>query len=74
MLENADYFVRLIAFPKGSNCNGMVMANDDGTYSVYLNASAGQNAQKKAMRHELSHMEHGDLDGEKRIEAIEEAL
>lgn len=60
-IEGIDYFVRLVDFPVGSGSNGMVMLNDDGTYSVYINARAGHHAKKKAMRHEYDHMANGDI-------------
>lgn len=74
MIEGADFFIRLIPFPAGANCNGMLMPNPDGTWSVYINARAGRKAQRKAALHELAHIERGDLDGEKRIEDVEDAL
>ena len=74
MIEDADYFVRVVDFPKGCGCDGMVMLNDDGTYSVYLNARADSRAQKKAMRHEYDHMISGDLYGDKDIRDCEDAI
>ena len=71
MIENADYFVRLVPFPSAANCNGMVLLNDDGTYSVYLNSKASHSAIKKAMRHEYSHMANDDLYNDKDIGSIE---
>lgn len=37
MLENADYFVHLVDFPVCSS-GGIVLLNDDGTYTVLLNS------------------------------------
>lgn len=74
MIENADYFVRLVDFPVGAGCNGMIMLNDDATYSVYLNARTSIDAQKKAMRHEYRHMVYGDMDGDKDIHTVEDNL
>lgn len=71
MIEGADYFVRVIDFPRGVNRIGLVLLNDDGTYSVYLNARASAHAQKKAMRHEYDHMANDDLYGDKDIRKIE---
>lgn len=71
MIEGADYFVRLVDFPLGVGSNGMLLLNDDGTYSVYLNARASADKQKKAMRHEYDHMANDDMYGDKDIRNIE---
>lgn len=71
MIEGADYFVRIVNFPKGVNRVGFVLLNSDGTYSVYLNARASAYAQKKAMRHEFAHMANDDMYGDKDIRKIE---
>lgn len=72
MIEGADYFVRVIDFPKGVNRIGFVLLNSDGTYSVYLNARASEAQKIKAMRHEYNHMAHDDIYGDKDILAIEQ--
>ena len=74
MIEGADYFVRIIDFPIGVGSNGMLLLNDDGTYSVYLNARASIDKQKKAMRHEYNHMANDDMYGDKSIRQIEGAF
>ena len=71
MIENVDYFVRLVNFPKGVNRVGFVLLNEDGTYSVYINARASEAQKKKAMRHEYAHMANDDLYGEKDIRDVE---
>ena len=71
MIEGADYFVRVIDFPKGVNRVGFVLLNSDGTYSVYINAKASEAQKKKAMRHEYAHMANDDLYGCKDITTIE---
>ena len=71
MIEGIDYFVRVINFPPDIHRVGMVLLNDDGTYSVYLNARASAHAQKKAMRHEYDHMANDDMYGDKDIREIE---
>jgi len=55
LLENADYFVRIVDFPIGAD--GAVIPNDDGTFSVYLDANLSDDRRKVAMDHELIHME-----------------
>ena len=74
MIEGADYFVRLVDFPLGVGSNGMLLLNEDGTYSVYLNARASADKQKKAMRHEYDHLANDDMYGDKDIRNIEGVL
>lgn len=74
MIEGVDYFVRLIAFPRGAHCHAMVLLNDDGTYSVYLDSRMSADARKRAMRHEYNHMARNDMYGDRNIVDIEEAL
>ena len=74
LIEGVDFFVRVLDFPVGVTSNGAVMLNDDDTYSVYLNARATYEAQRKAMRHEYNHMANGDLYGDKDIRDCEEAF
>lgn len=71
MIENVDYFVRVVDFPKGVNRIGFVLLNDDGTYSVYINARASEAQKRKAMRHEYNHMANDDMYGNKDIRKIE---
>lgn len=71
MIEGVDYFVRVINFPKGVNRIGFVLLNEDGTYSVYINAKASEAQKRKAMRHEYNHMAQDDLHGEKDIREVE---
>lgn len=72
LIENADYFVRIVDFPVGcGGCNGVVALNDDGTYSVYINARASEEQKKRAMRHEYDHMANDDMYGDKDIRDIE---
>ena len=70
LIEGVDYFVRLVDFPN-CKCNGAVALNDDGTYSVYINAKASDAQKKRAMRHEYNHMANDDLYGDKDIRSIE---
>lgn len=71
LIENADYFIRVVDFPTGCGCNGAVALNDDGTYSVYINARASEAQKRKAMRHEYDHMANDDMYGDKDIREIE---
>lgn len=70
LIEGIDYFVYLVDFPN-CKCNGAVALNDDGTYSIYINAKASDAQKKKAMRHEYCHMANDDMYGDKDIRKIE---
>ena len=71
LIEGADYFVRFVDFPNNANCGGMVLLNEDGTFSVYLDPRRSTERIKKTMRHEYAHMENDDLYGDKDIRTIE---
>ena len=59
ILENADYFVRLVDLPIG--IHGFVVPNDDGTFSVYINARDSHVRQRQACRHEKKHIARNDF-------------
>lgn len=69
-IEGVDYFVRIIPFPVNS-IGGLVTPNDDGTYSIYINANVDSNRQRKAYQHEVKHIVNGDFYSGKSIEEIE---
>lgn len=59
-IDGADYFVRVIPFPV--DCvGGMVTPNDDGTFSVYINANLAAPVQREAYLHEVAHIINGDF-------------
>ena len=71
LIENADYFVRLIDLPGsvGGACN----PNDDGTFNIYLNANFSMDRQRKiaVFLHEWEHLENDDLYGDKDVAVLE---
>lgn len=69
-LEGADYFVRVIQFPV-TTVGGMVTPNDDGTYSIYINANLNRERQLEAYEHEVRHIVNGDFYNGKSIREIE---
>ena len=69
-IENIDYFVHVVPFPVLS-VGGMVMPNDDGTFSIYINSRLSRERQKQALRHELKHITDGDFWNDRPIEQIE---
>ena len=52
--------------------HGMVIMDANGDYNVYINARLSCVEQKKAMRHELTHIKNGDFDSNSSIERVEE--
>ena len=49
-----DYYVRFVDFPP--TVLGATLPNDDGTFSVYINARLGDDARRETLRHELEHL------------------
>lgn len=60
MIENVDYFIRLIDFPVCS-CGGIVMLNEDETYTILLNSRLSHQQNIDSLRHELNHISHDDF-------------
>ena len=60
LIEGRDYTVRVVPFPV-YNVGGVVTPNDDGSFSVYINANLSQQRQKEALDHELEHIEGDDF-------------
>lgn len=54
-----DYNLRIVALPL--TVLGAVVLLDDGTYDIFLNAQIGEDMQKKALEHEIRHIDGGHL-------------
>lgn len=70
LIENADYFVRLIPFPPG-DIDGAVMPNDDGTFSIYLDSNSDDAHRRVALDHELNHITMDHFYVDKPLDVIE---
>lgn len=70
LIEGSDYHVRVVPFPVNS-VGGMVTPNEDGSFSVYINANLSLQRQKEALKHELDHINDGDFYNGKSIGEIE---
>lgn len=57
---DGNVFVRLVDFPTCA-CGGMVMLNDDGTYTILLNSRLSYEQNLKSYDHEKKHIEHNDF-------------
>ena len=49
---------------------GQTVKNEDGTYSVFLNARMASNQIEKTYQHEIQHIENGDFEKEQ-VQRIE---
>ena len=49
-----DHFVRLIELPRA--VRGVSVPNDDGTFSVYINALCDDETRRETLEHELAHL------------------
>ena len=54
-----EYRIHLLPFPPA--VLAAVVALDDGTYDVFLNDALSLDLQRKALRHELRHIDKGHL-------------
>lgn len=70
MIENVDYFVKLVDFPV-CTCGGIIMLNDDGTYTILINSRLSHAQNLDSLRHELNHIKNGDFFRDAPIEQIE---
>lgn len=67
---NRDYFVHLLPF----NCKGVTEAihpNEDGTYTILIEATLSREKQKKVLKHALSHICNDDFEKECSVDYIE---
>jgi len=69
-IDGADFFVRVVDLPFG--VGGCVTPNDDGTFSVYINARYDRRKQQESYNHELRHIERNDFYNGLPIEQIED--
>ena len=68
-VPGADYFVRVVDLPPA--VGGMVTVNEDGTFSVYINARNSEEKQKKSLAHEVKHITDEDFYSGKSVDEIE---
>lgn len=69
MIENADYFVRLVPLPP--QVGGLVSPNEDGTFNVYLSEYKSREELIDDYIHEYEHIDNDDFYNGKPIEKIE---
>ena len=49
-----DHYVRVVELP--ASVRGVTVPNDDGTFSVYINALYDDETQRETLEHELEHL------------------
>jgi len=52
-----DYYVRIIDLPP--TVRGVTLPNEDGSFSIYINAIFDDAVRREALEHELEHMARG---------------
>lgn len=71
MLVPPGCAVRLIDLP--CSVNAMVAVDEEGYANIYLNARHSFEKQRKSLRHELEHLERGDMYSDASIRQVEGA-
>lgn len=65
-----NFFIYLIDLPY--SVGGYTRLNEDGTYTILLNARHSIEEQRKSYIHELSHIEGNDFDLEMQADLLEQ--
>ena len=60
-VNNEDVFVEIIDLGN-TEVSEVVHKNDDGTYTIFLNARFSYNRLQESCKHAIAHIEHGDFD------------
>ena len=64
------YFVREVSLP--FEVKGIVTPNaEDDSFSIYINSRLSDDQKRKALKHEIDHIENDDFYNEKTIEEVE---
>ena len=72
-IEGTDYFVYVVDFPD-CRAGGLVTPNDDGTFSVYLNARLSREKNSASAAHERRHIARDDFYRDASVEEVEGEL
>ena len=62
-------FIRTIPLPY--TVHGLVTPNDDGTYNIYLNENLPEEARRRYLSHELTHISGDHLYDDRPVEELE---
>ena len=61
LIEGVDYIIRS-ADGLTAKVKGFVCEDADGVYNIYVNKNCSHEQQQETIRHELDHIENGDID------------
>lgn len=61
--------VYLVDLPHG--IRGFTSKNEDGSYSIMINARLSSEMQIQTYDHEIKHIDNGDYDGVKKVDCLE---
>jgi Zn-dependent peptidase ImmA (M78 family) len=64
-----DVFIHVIPLPV--SVRGVTVTDENNDYNIYINANLSQDQQKKALEHELKHIERDDFESFEDIREIE---
>lgn len=70
-VQNNEYVVRLIDLPCA--VKAVTALDDEGLANIYLNAKLSQETQRKALKHELNHLDRDDFYNDLDIRTVEGA-
>lgn len=70
-VQNNEYVVRLIDLPCA--VKAMTALDDEGFPNIYINSKLSQEAQYKALKHELNHLDRDDFYNDLDIRTVEGA-
>ena len=70
-LEDADYYIRVIKLPEG--IKAMIIPNDDGTFSMYLDSRRTWEQWLDDWEHEIWHILRNDFYNSQPIWVVEAA-
>ena len=62
MIQRDDVTVVLLDFPKRKKVHEAVTENEDGSYSVFIDARLSSDGQLREYEHALKHIENGDFE------------
>ncbi len=69
LIRTGEIQIKLLNLPckiRAAHCH-----NEDGTWTVFLNARISDQAQRRSLWHELAHIHHRDLDSDLDTDLIE---
>ena len=66
-----DVFLELIDFGRNATAREAVTLNDDGTFTIFVNARIPQECISEVVAHAIKHIDNGDFFSDKTVQQIE---